>query len=105
MKRRTFLALGASTLISRPSIAAENGELDTFITRYMEAMNAPGMTLAMARRDGMNRIATFGYSDLESREAVTPEHLFQVGSISKSFVALTCLKLHDEGKLDLDRPM
>src|SRR5580692_10042582 len=105
MNRRTFLVLGASTLITRPSSAAENGELDSFISRYMKAMNSPGMTLAMARRDGMNRIATFGYSDLESRVAVTPEHLFQVGSITKSFVALTCLQLHDEGKLDLDRPI
>ncbi len=36
---------------------------------------------------------------------MTPDHLFQVGSITKSFVALTCLQLHDEGKLDLDRPI
>ena len=63
----------------------------------MKAMNAPGMTLALARREGTGRIATFGYSDLE--KAITPDHLFQVGSISKSFVALTCLQLHDEGKL------
>jgi CubicO group peptidase (beta-lactamase class C family) len=80
-------------------------ELDTFIARYMKAMNAPGMTLALARREGADRIATFGFSDLESHEAVTPDHLFQVGSITKSFTALTCLQLYDEGKLDLERPI
>lgn len=106
-QRRAFLALGASTFIARRflSAAPDNNPLDTFIGRYMKAMNAPGMTLALARREGANRIATFGYSDLESREAVTPDHLFQIGSISKSFVALTCLQLHDEGKLDFDRPV
>ena len=105
--RRAFLALGASTFAARRflSAAPDSNALDTFIARYMKAMNAPGMTLALARRDGANRIATFGYSELESREAVTPDHLFQIGSISKSFVALTCLQLHDEGKLDLDRPI
>ncbi len=107
LQRRAFLAIGASTLVARQSLSAAPDEnaLDTFIARYMKAMNAPGMTLALARREGTARIATFGYSDRESHEAVTPDHLFQVGSITKSFVALTCLQLHDEGKLDLERPI
>jgi D-alanyl-D-alanine carboxypeptidase len=105
--RHSFLALGASTFLARRTLLAapDASPLDPFIARYMKAMNAPGMTLALARRGGTPRIATFGYSDLETKEAVTPQHLFQVGSISKSFVALTCLQLHDEGKLDLDRPI
>jgi len=107
LQRRAFLALGASTLIMRRPLSAtpDANPLDSFIARYMKAMNAPGMTLALARRDGAPRIATFGYANLETHEAVTPDHLFQVGSISKSFVALTCLQLHDEGKLDLDKPI
>jgi CubicO group peptidase (beta-lactamase class C family) len=107
LQRRTFLALGASTVIAPHSLASapEASELDTFIARYMQAMNAPGMTLALARREGAPRVATYGFADRESQEAVTPDHLFQVGSITKSFVALTCLQLHDEGKLDLERPI
>jgi CubicO group peptidase (beta-lactamase class C family) len=107
VRRRSFLALGASTFMARQSLlAAPDAEgLDAFIDRYMKAMNAPGMTLALARREGVARIATFGFSDRESKEAVTPDHLFQVGSITKSFVALTCLQLHDEGKLELERPI
>jgi len=104
LRRRTFLALGASTMVRKPLFSApEANELDTFIAHYMKAMNAPGMTLALARREGVSRVATFGFADRESQEAVTPDHLFQVGSITKSFVALTCLQLHDEGKLDLER--
>jgi len=107
LRRRSFLALGASTFLARQFLRAapDADPLDIFIERYMKAMNAPGMTLALARREGKSRIGTFGFSDRESREAVTPDHLFQVGSITKSFVALTCLQLHDEGKLDLDRPI
>lgn len=107
VRRRAFLALGASAILARRSAiaATENGALDAFAGRYMKGMNAPGMTLALARRDGGNRVATFGYSDIEARTAVTPETLFQIGSISKSFVALTCLLLHEEGKLDFDRPI
>ena len=30
-------------------------DLDTFVEQYMRAMNAPGMTLVMADRDGVQR--------------------------------------------------
>src|SRR4051794_4447419 len=105
-QRRTFLALAATPFFRRSLFAAtDSNALDAFIARYMKAMNAPGITLALARREGMARTATFGFSDYQSQETVTPDHLFQVGSITKSFVALTCLQLHDEGKLDLERPV
>jgi len=105
--RRTLLALGTSALLAPKlkSATLDNTTLDSFIARYMKAMNSPGMTLALAQRGGPDRVAGFGYADLEAKEPVTPSHLFQVGSISKSFVGLTCLALHDEGKLDFDRPI
>jgi CubicO group peptidase (beta-lactamase class C family) len=81
------------------------GPLDDFIAGYMRAMNAPGLTLSMANTRGAVRTATFGFSDLEAKIPVTPDHLFQIGSITKSFVALTLLQLREEGKLDLQRPI
>jgi CubicO group peptidase (beta-lactamase class C family) len=79
--------------------------LDTFVEQYMRAMSAPGMTLAMADRDGVQRVATYGFGDTESRVAIQPQDLFEIGSISKSFVANCLLQLHQEGKLDLQKPI
>jgi CubicO group peptidase (beta-lactamase class C family) len=79
--------------------------LDTFIEQYMRAMNAPGMTLVMADRDGVQRVATYGFGDTESHVAIQPQDLFEIGSISKSFVANCLLQLHQEGKLDLQKPI
>jgi len=80
-------------------------DLDTFVEQYMRAMNAPGMTLVMADRDGVQRVATYGFGDTESRVAIKPQDLFEIGSISKSFVANCLLQLHQEGKLDLQTPI
>ena len=80
-------------------------DLDTFIERYMRAMNAPGMTLVMADRDGVQRVAAYGFADTESHVAIQPQDLFEIGSISKSFVANCLLQLHQEGKLDLNKPI
>jgi D-alanyl-D-alanine carboxypeptidase len=80
-------------------------ELDKFVEQYMRAMNSPGMTLALADREGVQRIATYGFGDLQGKTAVKPEELFQIGSISKSFVANCILQLRQEGKIDLNKPV
>ena len=79
--------------------------LDRFVEQFMRDMNSPGMTLVLADRDAIHRVANYGFGDLESRRPVAEYELFQIGSISKSFVALALLQLRDEGKLDLDRPV
>jgi D-alanyl-D-alanine carboxypeptidase len=71
----------------------------------MREINAPGMTVALANRDGLLRVSTYGFADVKSRVPVAPETLYQIGSISKSFVAVALLQLHDEGKLDPHRPV
>ena len=79
--------------------------LDEFIVRHMRETGAPGMTLALANRDGLIRASTYGYADTKAGLRVAPETMFEIGSISKSFVGLALLQIRDEGKLDLNKPI
>ena len=79
--------------------------LDTYIGAYMAAMNAPGMTLGLTDIRGTLRTAGYGFGDVDKRLPVTPDLLFQIGSITKSFVGLVLLQLREEGKLELDKPV
>ncbi len=117
--RRSFLALGAGTVASMasgrlwgmaqiPMPAANNGvegKLDAFTADYMRAMNAPGMTQALTDSTATLRTAGYGFANVDLKIPVTSEQLFQIGSISKSFVALVMLQLREEGKVDLRRPV
>jgi CubicO group peptidase (beta-lactamase class C family) len=109
--RRRFLgssAAFAAFLMQEQVSAAENAiqpALDGFIETYMREMNAPGLTLALANRKETVRVSSFGFSDIEAKERVSTDQLFQIGSITKSFVALTLLQLRDERKVDLHRPV
>jgi len=47
----------------------------------------------------------FGITSLETRQPVTPETLFQIGSITKVFTATLVMRLVDEGRLGLDVPI
>jgi len=79
--------------------------LDEFIARHMGEAGLPGMTLAIANRNGLLRTSQYGFADVKAGLKVAPETLFEIGSISKSFVALAVLQLAEEGKLDLHRPV
>jgi D-alanyl-D-alanine carboxypeptidase len=79
--------------------------LDAFTASYMQAMNAPGMTQALTSETATIRTAAYGFSNVDLKAPVTPEQLFQIGSITKSFNALIMLQLLDEGKVDLHRPV
>ena len=80
-------------------------ELDRYVEQYMRDMNSPGMTLVLADRDGVQRVATYGFGDLERQRRLRADELFQIGSITKSFIAIVLLQLREEGKLDLDKPI
>jgi D-alanyl-D-alanine carboxypeptidase len=115
VSRRDILALGLLAAIpaallpefSRAAAAnpASMRALDKFIAGYSEAMNAPGMTLGLSSAEGSIRASSYGYVDVAAKIPVSPSHLFEIGSISKSFVALVILQLHDEGKIDLQAPI
>ena len=117
--RRKFLSSSAKSAVavtilkSLPSgVFAQSGamqpvfsRLDEFIARHMRETGAPGMTLALANRDGLIRASTYGYADTKAGLRVVPETMFEIGSVSKSFVSLCLLQLRDEGKLDLNKPI
>jgi CubicO group peptidase (beta-lactamase class C family) len=79
--------------------------LDEYIGRHMAEMGVPGMTLALADRKGLLRASEYGFADVKAGIKVVPQTLFEIGSISKSFVAIVVLQLAEEGKLDLHKPV
>ena len=85
--------------------AAAYERLDEYVARHMAEMGAPGMTLALADRNGLLRASEYGLADVKAGIKVAPQTLFEIGSISKSFVAIVVLQLAEEGKLDLHKPV
>ena len=100
---RVFAA--TSTRQESKRFEAAYQRLDEFIARHMAEIGAPGMTLALADRNGLLRSSQYGFADVKAAVKVTPQTLFEIGSISKSFVAIAALQLAEEGKLDLDKPV
>jgi D-alanyl-D-alanine carboxypeptidase len=88
-------------VISDPVVAA----IDAAVEKEMERARQPGLTLGLTDPDGTLLIRTYGFSDLASRQPVTPETLFEIGSIGKTFTAVAILQLVDERRIDLHSPV
>ena len=81
------------------------GTLDavrTLAERHAQAGAAPGVSLAIVVDGEVVARVVAGHADLERGVATRDEHLFEIGSISKSFTALAILSLVDEGRILLD---
>jgi len=72
------------------------------LTDRMQHYHVPGVSIAFFDHGQIIWTRAYGFADLETRRAVTPDTLFQAGSISKPIAALGALRLVEQGKLHLD---
>ena len=79
--------------------------LDRYLEERMQQANIPGMVVALTDRVHLLRVSTYGFADIATRAPVTPNTLFEIGSISKSFTSMLLLQLQAEGRLDLRAPV
>lgn len=112
LNRRLMLGAGAAAMaapgIAEAATRSTGGgrahrtalsALSRYAEQHVRDWGLPGMTICVVDRDGYAGFITTGYADIERRTPVGSEHLFQVGSISKVFTALTLYSLHQDGKL------
>ncbi|MCA9960741.1 MAG: beta-lactamase family protein, partial [Anaerolineales bacterium] len=79
--------------------------VDTFLKQKMAAARTPALTIALLDREQTLYVGTYGYANLETRTPLTPQHLFEIGSVGKVFTAVAILQLHEQGQLDLHAPV
>jgi CubicO group peptidase (beta-lactamase class C family) len=77
-------------------------ELETAIAELIAQRQVPAVGIAMVDEGGPVLLTAIGKADLESDIDVDTDSMFRIGSTSKMFVALSVLKLVEEGRLSLD---
>ena len=75
---------------------------ENYVTELMKQEQIPGVAIAVSQNGQVIYERGFGVIDLETREPTTPETIFGIASITKSFTALAIMKLAEEGKLQVD---
>lgn len=76
-------------------------DLDSLLEKEFTEVD-PGGSFIVKKGDSIVYLRSFGLADLETKEKNTPNTLFNVGSISKTFVAYGILKLVEENMISLE---
>ena len=76
--------------------------VDDVVAAQMSKRHIPGVSIAVIQGGAIVKAKGYGVMDVTSRYVVTPDTLFQAGSVSKPVTAMGALALVDAGKLSLD---
>ena len=68
----------------------------------MKHWKVPGLSVAVVKDFKVHWARSYGVKDIDTKEPVTTETLFQAGSISKPVAAMVALKRVQDGKIALD---
>jgi CubicO group peptidase (beta-lactamase class C family) len=78
---------------------------DDFMAQILKDWKVPGVGVAVVQNGEVILLKGYGYRDVEKTLPVTPQTLFPIGSITKSFTVSTLGMEMDEGKVDWDKPV
>ncbi|MEL6537865.1 MAG: serine hydrolase domain-containing protein [Bacteroidota bacterium] len=80
------------------------GTLFLFSIATLHAQNEPlvGYSVAVVDSDQVLKLEGNGYADLEAQKPYTAQTVQNVGSVSKTFIAIAMMKAVEQGHLDLD---
>ena len=99
----TILSGGAARLVAQtgPLGAPLTARIDSVFRRFTAA-GSPGCALGIARDGSMIYSKGYGLSSVELGVPITPATVFDIGSVSKQFTAMSVVLLSQDGKLSLD---
>jgi D-alanyl-D-alanine carboxypeptidase len=100
-----ILALGSQlavpVLAQDPRLAGALGAIRAYGQAHLDHFRVPGMTLGVTTPGGFSTVMNFGYANADARTPITPDTLFEIGSISKSMTATLIHQFAAEGRFAL----
>lgn len=76
--------------------------VDDLVISEMTGLSIPGYALAVIKDGKLIVHRGYGFANLQTGQPATPQTVFGLASLTKTFTALTLLSLVDEGKIKLD---
>lgn len=79
--------------------------IDEYVASIIPKWHVPGCAIAIVYKDSVVHTNSFGYRNVKQKLPVTSETAFRIGSLTKSFTALSCALLAEKKQFDLDKPI
>lgn len=83
----------------------DSSELTSEIKRILNDHEIPGISIAIINDNEVVYHEALGVSNTETGETINKESIFEAASLSKPIFAYFIMKLAEQGKIDLDKPL
>ncbi|HEX8317869.1 serine hydrolase domain-containing protein [Longimicrobium sp.] len=84
--------------------AVDTAALGAAVAAELARTGMPGVAVVIVRGGEVEFARGYGVANVETGQAMTPDLLFQVGSVTKPFTAAAALTMVHDGRLELDAP-
>jgi CubicO group peptidase (beta-lactamase class C family) len=103
-KTNLFIALALCLFFTACCNKTENlhKKADAAIDSVLENYEYVGLAIMVVRDNQIVYSNQFGVRNIETQEKISPDDLFRIASISKTFTATAIMQLYEQGKFDLD---
>src|SRR5688572_19241210 len=91
-----------AAVVSYSQNAFVKDSLDKYIEREMQKWQIPGVAVAIVKDGKVVVSKGYGVKDLDSKEKVDENTLFQIASNSKAFTGTSLALLHYQKRMSLD---
>jgi CubicO group peptidase (beta-lactamase class C family) len=99
-------SLGLSVLLVLPIAAWPQTSVEPAIDGLVQnqgiARDGPGVAILIHQPGKVQFAKGYGLANLADRTPITPQTLFELASVSKTFTSTAVLILHERGKLSVD---
>jgi CubicO group peptidase (beta-lactamase class C family) len=84
---------------------AQADAVDDYLRAEMAARKIPGLAVAVVRGQRIEKLAAYGFADVENGAAASDASIFAIASLDKELTSAGVLKAEQLGKLKLDEPV
>ena len=79
-------------------------DLTSEVTSILNRRPAVGLALGVVRNGSLEFFHAHGEANIATHTPITPDTVFRVASITKTFTAIAVMQLWEQGLVDLDAP-
>ncbi len=109
MKKALFIILTSQLSFAQIKTFSNNTinkkEFENKLLKAMDSLDVNGMSIAVINNGKIVYNKGFGYSNVKSGKRITNSTYFEAASLSKPVFCLFVLKLANQGKINLDKPV
>lgn len=99
--RFTTCAIGIALLLVFPRVAAAD-PVDDIVNAELKRQGVPGVSVAVVKDGTIVKAEGYGVANAELNVRATPQSVYQIGSVSKQFIAAGIMLLVQDGRMSLD---